>query len=173
MESKCLSRIHVYSTNKELLPPPWWKDKYSQQCSTRALACPTEEWSHQGGFSATVTMLPVLSHIQLCDLMDWGSLFSVHGIFLGKNTGTGCYFLLKGIFLTQGLNPRLLHLLNWQADSLPLSHSLKLVAKLALMKICQDFWSYYILIIHLLIYCGQFFFLWLNSINGLPWWLRW
>ena len=78
--------------------------------------------------------------------------------FLGKNTGTGCYFLLKGIFLTQGLNPRLLHLLNWQADSLPLSHSLKLVAKLALMKICQDFWSYYILIIHLLIYCGQFLF---------------
>ena len=59
--------------------------------------------------------------------------------FLGKNTGTGCYFLLKGIFLTQGSNPHLPHLLNWQADSLPLSRSLKLVAKLALMKICQDF----------------------------------
>ena len=28
-------------------------------------------------------------------------------------------FLLQGIFLTQGLNPQLLH---WQADSLPLSH---------------------------------------------------
>ena len=37
----------------------------------------------------------------------------------GKNTGVGCHFLLQGIFLTQGLNPRLL---NWQADSLPLSH---------------------------------------------------
>ena len=31
----------------------------------------------------------------------------------------GCHFLLQGIFPTQGLN---LHLLYWQADSLPLSH---------------------------------------------------
>ena len=37
----------------------------------------------------------------------------------GKNTGVGCYFLLQGIFLTQGLN---LHHLHWQADSLPVSH---------------------------------------------------
>ena len=27
----------------------------------------------------------------------------------GKNTGVGCHSLLQGIFLTQGLNPRLLH----------------------------------------------------------------
>ena len=27
----------------------------------------------------------------------------------GKNTGVGCHALLQGIFLTQGLNPRLLH----------------------------------------------------------------
>ena len=27
----------------------------------------------------------------------------------GKNTGVGCNFLLQGIFLTQGLNPRSLH----------------------------------------------------------------
>ena len=39
--------------------------------------------------------------------------------FPGKNMGVGCHFLLQGIFLTQGLN---LHLLHWQADSLPLSH---------------------------------------------------
>ena len=39
--------------------------------------------------------------------------------FPGKNTGVGCHFLLQGIFLTQGLNP---HLLHWQADSLPLCH---------------------------------------------------
>ena len=31
--------------------------------------------------------------------------------FPGKNTGVGCQFLLQGIFLTQGSNPRLLH---WQ-----------------------------------------------------------
>ena len=34
----------------------------------------------------------------------------------------GCYFLLQGIFLTQRVNPHLLHLLHWQANSLPLSH---------------------------------------------------
>ena len=39
--------------------------------------------------------------------------------FPGKNTGLGCHFLQQGIFLIQGLN---LHLLLWQADSLPLSH---------------------------------------------------
>ena len=33
----------------------------------------------------------------------------------------GCHFLLQGIFLTQGLNPCLLHLQHWQADSLPLA----------------------------------------------------
>ena len=39
--------------------------------------------------------------------------------FPSKNIRVGCYFFLQGIFLTQGLNPCLL---NWQADSLPLSH---------------------------------------------------
>ena len=37
----------------------------------------------------------------------------------GKTTGVGCHALLQGIFPTQGLNPRLLHLLHWQAGSLP------------------------------------------------------
>ena len=35
----------------------------------------------------------------------------------GKNDGVGCYFLLQGIFLTQGSNPSLLH---WKANSLQL-----------------------------------------------------
>ena len=39
----------------------------------------------------------------------------------GKNTGTGCHFLLWGVFPTQGSNPRLLCLLHWQVNSLPLS----------------------------------------------------
>ena len=42
--------------------------------------------------------------------------------FPGKNTGVGCHFLLQGISPAQGLNPFLLHLLHWQADSLSLSH---------------------------------------------------
>ena len=39
----------------------------------------------------------------------------------GKNTGVGCHALLQGIFMTQGLNPHLLQLLHWQADSLSLA----------------------------------------------------
>ena len=35
----------------------------------------------------------------------------------GNNIRVGCHFLLQGNFLTQGLNP---HLLHWQAVSLPL-----------------------------------------------------
>ena len=42
--------------------------------------------------------------------------------FPGKNTEVGCYFLLQGIFLTQGSNTHLLSLLYWLADSLPLLH---------------------------------------------------
>ena len=41
----------------------------------------------------------------------------------GKNTAVGCSALLRGIFPTQGLNPCLLHLLHWQAASLPLAPS--------------------------------------------------
>ena len=43
--------------------------------------------------------------------------FSVHGI--SQERMLDCCFLLQGIFLTQGLNPCLLHTLHWQADSLP------------------------------------------------------
>ena len=42
--------------------------------------------------------------------------------FSGKNTGVDCHALLQGIFPTQRSNPSLLHLLHWQAGSLPLSH---------------------------------------------------
>ena len=37
--------------------------------------------------------------------------------YLGKNTRVDCDFLLEQVFLTQGLNPRLLHLLHWQVCS--------------------------------------------------------
>ena len=38
----------------------------------------------------------------------------------GKNIRVGFNFLLQGIFLTQGSNLCLLHLLHWQVDCLPL-----------------------------------------------------
>ena len=44
------------------------------------------------------------SCLTLCDPTDC----SPPG-FSGKNTGVGSYFLLQGIFLTQGLNLALLH----------------------------------------------------------------
>ena len=41
--------------------------------------------------------------------------------FTGKNIGVGYHFL-QGIFPSQGSNPHVLCLMNWQADSSPLSH---------------------------------------------------
>ena len=64
--------------------------------------------------------LSAQSCLAFCDLIDCSPPdSSVHGIFPGRTTGVGCHFLLQRMFLTQGLN---LHLLHWQADSLPLSH---------------------------------------------------
>ena len=50
-----------------------------------------------------------------------------HGLYSPWNspaqyTGVGSCSLLRGIFPTQGWNSSLLHLLHWQADSLPPRH---------------------------------------------------
>ena len=76
--------------------------------------------------------------VSMCSLMiQWGSVYSVlsdslqpHRLqptrllcpwdFPGKNTRVGCHFLLQEIFLTLGLNLRLLSRLRWQVFSLPL-----------------------------------------------------
>ena len=42
--------------------------------------------------------------------------------FFRQSTRVGFHFLLQEIFLTLGSNPHLLHLLHWQADTLPVSH---------------------------------------------------
>ena len=59
------------------------------------------------------------SCLTLCNVMTVACQLPHSWDSLGKNTGVGCHFLLQGIFPTQGLNPHLLHLLHWQADSLP------------------------------------------------------
>src|SRR5574337_32067 len=62
------------------------------------------------------------SCLTLCDSMDCSSTRLLCALdFPGKNTGVGCHFLLQGIFLTQGSNLHLLHLLHWQVDSSPLA----------------------------------------------------
>ena len=47
---------------------------------------------------------------------------SVHGIFQARILEWVCYSLLQGIFPAQESNLRLLCLLHWQVDSLPLCH---------------------------------------------------
>ena len=54
--------------------------------------------------------------------------------FPGKNTSVGCHALPQGIFPTQGLNPHLLCLLHWQADSLPLL--LLLLSRFSRVQLC-------------------------------------
>ena len=56
----------------------------------------------------------------LCDL--WPTMLLGPWDSLGKITGVGCHALLQRIFLTQGSNPHLLHLLHWEVSSLPLRH---------------------------------------------------
>ena len=59
------------------------------------------------------------SRTQLTQISSSSSRLFYLWYFSGRYTGAGCHFLLQGIFPTQGLNP---YLLDWQADSLPLSH---------------------------------------------------
>ena len=70
-------------------------------------------------FSNLSCCCAVLSHVRLF-VTSWTVAQQAPWDSPGKNTGVGGHFLLQGIFLTQGLNPRLLHLLHWQEDSSPL-----------------------------------------------------
>ena len=63
----------------------------------------------------------VQSCLNCCGTMDCSlPASSAHGIFR-QEYWSGVHFLFQGIFPTQGSNPCLLHLLHWQADSLPLA----------------------------------------------------
>ena len=64
----------------------------------------------------------LFSHSVISDALLQSSWLLCPWDFPGKNTRVGCHFLLQGIFPTKGLNPSLLHVLYWQADSLPLCH---------------------------------------------------
>ena len=79
----------------------------------------------------------------LCDPMDCsppGS--SAHGVFQGRILEW--FAICSGIFLTQRLNPPLLRLLHWQAESLPLSHLGKphvwVVARSFLSQMTPEHW---------------------------------
>ena len=55
-----------------------------------------------------------------CDLLYCSLPVSSSTGFSRQEFWSGCYALLQGIFLTQGLNLHLLRLLHWKASSLPL-----------------------------------------------------
>ena len=96
--------------------------------------------------------------------MDYSPLgSSVHGISQAW-TGADCHFLLQGIFSTQRLN---LHLLYWQADSLPLSHQARFVIASLLISWLQSLSS---VILepkkNLIRHCFHFFHLYLAWSDG-------
>ena len=76
-------------------------------------------------FSLVICFIPCCclgaqSHPILCDPMDPTRLLSPWDS-PGNNTRVGGHALLQGIFLTQGSNLHLFHLLRWQAGSLALA----------------------------------------------------
>ena len=82
----------------------------------------------------------------LFDHMDCGLLgFFVQGIL---QASIECHFLLQGLFLTQGWNLCLQHLLHWKVDSLPMSH---------LRSLAVQWWFLYYSFVNRGIqnYCGQ------------------
>ena len=66
-------------------------------------------------------VLSRFSRVRLCEPVDCIPPGSSPTGFSRKNTGVGCQAFLQRIFPTQGLNPSLLRLLHWQANSLPLA----------------------------------------------------
>ena len=91
------------------------------KCLTMQFFHFTKKWEHRFlswcfSFPTTWSSFSVCVHAQLClTLCEPMGLCPKN--FLGKNTEVDCHFLLQGIFLTEGMNPRPLCVLHWQADS--------------------------------------------------------
>ena len=81
------------------------------------------DFLHSGLTDKGACMLSLQSHPTLWDPMDCSlPVSSVHRDSPGKNTELGGQFSPPRDLPDQGLNPRLLCLPHWQADSLPLGH---------------------------------------------------
>ena len=99
-----------------------------------SLMCPTQSINSPSLFPPWETQLPVFMCVcvYVCACSVVSDSLQPSGqqsprllcprVSPGKNTGVGCHALLQRNFLTQGSNLHLLHLLHWQADSLPQSH---------------------------------------------------
>ena len=82
---------------------------------------PTHSWIFVLHVYSCIILLLLFSHSVVSDSLWPHGLsppgFCVHGVLQARIPEWGAF--LQGIFMTQGLNRRLLH---WQTDSLPLSH---------------------------------------------------
>ena len=90
-----------------------------------------ERWRNRGikQFVGTANITELMCMLNLLDMPDFAWPHRLLPARLlrpwdvpGKNTGLGCHFLLQWIFPTQGFHLCLLHILHWQAGSLPLGH---------------------------------------------------
>ena len=135
--SKVFSGLHFF-TELDHLPLKWTFISKCLKANLSQATPSTAEWnsncsvlpSHCLAFTHSNTTkinqdapqdvcLCVCVYAQSC-LSLWGHMdCSPPGS--GKNTGVGCHFLLQRIFPTQGLKLQLLHILQWQKDSLPLA----------------------------------------------------
>ena len=84
------SMIHNVSISIQDIPPRRGQNLQSQALTTMLLITASVSVTHCVQLFATTWLL-----------CPWTSP--------GKNSGVACHSLLQGIFLTQGLNPRLLH----------------------------------------------------------------
>ena len=89
--------------------PSGWSGSISQEKALH-FCSPEVSFLWRGLTACFLCLCVCHSIVSLCHPMDCSHPgFSVHGIFPGKSTGVGCYFLFQGIFLTQGSNPGLFH----------------------------------------------------------------
>ena len=81
--------------------------------------------SEKSNITSLIGYVSVLSGSVMSDSLQPHGLYPTRFLcswdFFSTNTGVGYHFLLQGIFLTQGSNLCLLHLLHWQVASLPLA----------------------------------------------------
>ena len=121
-------------TNFYMLCSCSWAPRWQKFCLWSYLGFPY--WVMFSSAEDTLCLrVCVLSHSDMCNSLPPHGLQPTRLLciwnFQARNTRVGCHFLLQGIFRTQGSNPRLLHLLHWQEDSLPLCH----------LGIREDTWS--------------------------------
>ena len=95
MLGKCFLLLHSSSLPRRTTYQAGHREAPAKEMQTRG---------HSSLCSVTQSLLNLCNAMD-CSLPD----SSVHGDSLGKKTGVGCHDLFQGIFLTQGLNPGLLH----------------------------------------------------------------